>query len=174
MASVDISQRALLDEALKKSALIWLCLEGRSHGRWHAWLDGHVYLLTGPGEQPDPGLVEGSVVRIVVRSKADGQHLVTVDADTSRLRPLDADWSAATAELAKLRLNLSDPAAAPTRWAAPEFALYRLTPRVPLVAAPGQLPDDSRRRAPLPTPATTARPAPHVLHRRGGSGRPLS
>jgi len=170
----ETSQRALLDEALKKSALVWLSLDGRSHGRWHAWLDGQVYLLTGPGEQPDPGLVEGSVVRIVVRSKDDGQHLVTADADTSQLRPSDDDWNAATAELAKLRLNLSDPAGAPTRWADPQFTLYRLTPKLPLVAAPGQLPDDSRRRAPVPTPATTARPAPRVLHRRGGSGRPLS
>ncbi len=174
MAYDEISQRALLDEALKKSALVWLCLAGRSHARWHAWLDGHIYLLTGPGEQPDPGLDEGQVTRVLVRSKDDGQHLITVDADTAQLGPADADWTSATTELAKLRLNLSDAANAPARWASEEFAVYRLTPRLPLVELPSHLPDDSLRRPPVPTPATTARPAPWVLHRRGGSGRPLS
>ena len=174
MASDEPAHRALLAESLKRSALIWLVVAGRTHGRWHSWLDGRVYLLTGPGEQPDPGLVAGSTAQVVVRSKDDGRHLVTFDADVTRLLPADADWPAATADLAKQRLNLSDPAGAPVRWAAPEFALYRLTPRLPLVASPGSLPDDARRAAPAATPATTSAPRPRVLHRRGGSGRPLS
>lgn len=174
MADDDIAQRALLDESLKKSALVWLVVDGRTHGRWHSWLHGHLYLLTGPGEQPDPGLVAGTASRIVVRSKDDSRHLLTVDADTSLLRPTDEDWAVATADLAKLRLNLSSPAEAAARWATPEFTLYRLTPRLPLVESPGNLPDDSRRRAPDPTLATTSAPRPRVLHRRGGAGRPLS
>lgn len=170
----EVAQGALLDEALKKSSLVWLSLSGRSHGRWHAWLDGRVYLLTGPGEQPDPGLAEGADVRVVVCSKDDGRHLLTADADVSLLGRADADWAAATAELARLRLNLPDPAGAPVRWTAAEFVIYRLAPRLPLVELPGHLPDDSRRRAPSPTPATTAGAPPRVLHRRGRRGRPLS
>lgn len=174
MAGDEVAQQALLDESLKKSALVWLVVDGRTHGRWHSWLDGHLYLLTGPGEQPDPGLLAGSRTRILVRSKDDGRHLLTVDADTSVLQPTDADWATATADLAKLRLNLSHPAEAAARWAAPDFTIYRLTPRLPLVESPDDLPDDARRLTPALTSATTSSPRPRVLHRRGGSGRPLS
>lgn len=173
MAGDEVAQ-ALLDESLKKSALVWLVVDGRTHGRWHSWLDGHLYLLTGPGEQPDPGLTDGASTQVVVRSKDDGRHLLTVDADISLLRPADADWLAATADLAKLRLNLSHPAEASARWAGPEFTLYRLTPRLPLVESPDGVRDDARRLAPAATPATTSSPRPRVLHRRGGSGRRLS
>ncbi|MGI8701984.1 MAG: hypothetical protein ACR2JU_12405 [Nocardioidaceae bacterium] len=158
MAYDETAQRALLDEASRKSAIVWLCIDGRSSARWHAWLGGHLYLLTGPGEQPEPGLAESGVARVVVRSKDDGRHLLTVDTDVSVLRPSDEDWAMATAELAKLRLNLSDPAHARERWADPAFTVYRLTPRFPLAELPGGLPDDSRRRTPVPTPATTTRP----------------
>jgi hypothetical protein len=176
----DGAQRALLDEALKKGALIWIYLggspryEGRGHARWHAWSAGQVWLLTGPGEQPDPGLVAGGEVRVVVRSKDSRQHLLTFDATVSALAPGDEDWSAATAELVRTRLNLADADGAPTRWAEPEFRLYRLTPQLPLVEPPMDAKEPSRRAAPVPTPATTATRPPRVFHRRGGPGLPLS
>lgn len=173
MAYDETGERALLDEALKKSSLVWLVLGGRTHGRWHAWLDGRLYLLTGAGEQPDPGLAGTPVVRIVVRSKDDQRHLLTVDADISRLEPSDSDWESATTELAKLRLNLSDASHAPARWTSGDFAIFRLTPRLPLIEEPGRLPDDSRRRAPAATPATTSARAPRATHRRCRFGRRL-
>src|SRR4051812_17206276 len=107
-AADELSQRAILDEALKKGALVWVQVAERSHARWHAWIGGHVYLLTGPGEQPDPGLASRDAALVVVRSKDNRHRLVAFDAEVSRVSPDDADWAAATAELARLRLNLSD------------------------------------------------------------------
>jgi hypothetical protein len=174
MADDDVSQRAILDEALKKGALIWLQIGSRSHARWHARAGDHVYLLTGPGEQPDPGLASGAAVRVVVRSKDNRHRLIAFDADVSTLQAGDTDWETATAELAKARLNLSDADSAATRWTAQEFALYRLTPRLPLAEGVGDVPAMSHRASPVATDATTAGRPPFVLHRRGGSGRPLS
>ncbi len=178
MAADELAQRAILDEGLKKGALVWLQLGSRSHARWYAWADGHVYLLTGRDEQPDPGVTPGEPVRVVVRSKDNRHRMLAFDADVSRLLPADADWSQATSELAKARLNLSSSNAAGDRWSEPGFVLYRLDPRLPLAEspadAPGDTPDASHRQAPVPTAATTANRQPWVLHKRGGSGRALS
>lgn len=178
----ETAQRALLDEALKKGALVWLyvdvpaALEGRGQARWYAWTGEHVYLLTGPGEQPDPGVSAGGSVRVVVRSKDNRHRLVAFDAAVSTLQPDDPDWDAATAELAKSRLNLPAADAAPSRWAAASsgVALYRLTPSLPLSEPAAEPPSSSHRAAPVPTTATTAGRAPWVLHKRGGPGRKLS
>ena len=182
----DAGQRALLDEALKKGALIWLELDrdrvsagrpagaaARAHPRWYAWTGGTVYLLTGEEEQPDPGLTPGETVRLVARSKDNRHRLVTLDADVSTLAPVDDDWAAATAELTKARLNLSDAENAPRRWAEGGYRLYRLTPRLPLLDTSVDE-GESHRAAPIPSPATTADRLPWVLHRRGRTGRPLS
>lgn len=174
MADDEISQRAILDEALKKGALVWLEVGGRSHARWHAWTDGHVYLLTGDGEQPDPGLSVGQPVRVVVRSKDNRHRLIAFDADLSELTADDTDWDDATSELAKARLNLADADSAASRWATPDYTIYRLRPRLPLAEAVDDIPDASHRETPPHTSATTAGRRPWVLHRRRGHGRPLS
>lgn len=173
-AASELSQRAILDEGLKKGALVWVQIGERSHARWHAWVGGRVYLLTGPDEQPDPGLASVDAARVVVRSKDNRHRLIAFDADVSRVSPDDADWEAATTELARLRLNLSDAEHAPHRWRVGEFAIFRLTPRLPLVEDVDDIPRQSHRAAPVPTPATTASRRPFILHRRHGSGRPLS
>lgn len=170
----EVSQRALLDEALKKGALVWVEIGGRSHARWHAWTNDHVYLLTGPGEQPDPGLGLVRSVSVLVRSKDNRHRLIGFDADVSVVGPPDGDWGPATSELARVRLNLEDAEHAPERWATLAFAIYRLNPRLPLSESSDDLPSASHRAAPVPTSATTAGRRPFVLHRRGGSGRPLS
>ncbi|MBA2773665.1 MAG: hypothetical protein H0U36_06425 [Nocardioidaceae bacterium] len=170
-------RQALIDEALKKSALIWLTRDPprREQAFWHAWVDGLAYLLTGPGEQPDPGLQEGERLRLVVRSKDTVQRLVVVDATAHRLQPDDDDWEAATAALAAGRLNLAHAEQAPARWAGDAAtAIYRLTLGKQLVEGPGHYADTAHRATPSPTPATTATRRPWVLHKRGGSGRRLS
>lgn len=167
----------MIDEALKKSALIWLVREPPrpEHAYWHAWVDGRAYLLTGPGEQPDPDLHEGELLRVVVRSKDTVQRLLVLDATADRLQADDADWEAATAALAAGRLNLRHAEQAPARWAGdPATAIYRLTLGTELVEGPGQYADIAHRAAPAPTTATTATRRPWVLHRRGKRGRPLS
>ena len=170
----DGFERAILDEGLKKGALVWLEVAGRSHARWHAWTGEHVYLLTGQGEQPDPGLQDGSTVRVVVRSKDNRHRMLAFDADVSVLTPEADDWGPATAALTKERLNLHDSDGAVDRWASNDFVLYRLTPLLPLAEAVDDISSDSHRAVPPPTEATTAGPPPRVLHRRGTSGRRLS
>lgn len=173
----DIETTALIDEAMKKSALVWLRWSDplRTQAFWHAWLGGHAYLLTGPGEQPDPGLQEGQHVEVVVRSKDNAQRLVVFSAHARRLGPHDGDWPAATSSLASTRLNLTDAVEAPERWANDDMTvIYRLSPDGHVLQRPGSYPDESGRTIPVPTPATTAGKPPRVLHRRGTSGRPLS
>lgn len=170
---------ALVDEALKKSGLVWLLVttaEGdqRQQAVWHVWTGGNAYVLTGPGEQPDPGLAEADRVEVVVRSKDTTQRLVAFLATVSVVSPTDDDWEAATAELAKSRLNLSDAEHAPQRWAEDGHRVYRLTPTGDVTEQPGDYPDGSLRQAPAPSPATTRARLPRVFHRRGHSGRPLS
>lgn len=142
---------------------------------WHAWVDDTAYLLTGGGEQPDPGLGADEVVQVVVRSKDTEQRLVVFPARASRLLPDDEDWEAATTELAKTRLNLHDAQHAPQRWATQDgYALYRLEPTGEITEGPGSYSDQSHRAAPVDTAATTIGRRPRILHRRGHSGRPLS
>jgi hypothetical protein len=172
--------QALVQEALKKCALLWLQdpAEGDdapARAVWHGWVDGKAYLLTGADEQPDPNFAPGQMVRVVARSKDNRQRLVVVLAEVSPLRPADDDWEAATTELAKGRLNLPQPQTAAQRWAAGTgYALYRLTPTGEVVEGPGAYGDDSHRLAPVETPASTRGALPRVLHRRGSAGRPLS
>jgi hypothetical protein len=173
----DFDTTALVDEAMKRSGLVWLRWSEppRTQAFWHNWLGGHAYLLTGPGEQPDPRLDEDERVEVIVRSKDNAQRLVVFPASATRLRPQDDDWPEATSSLAAARLNLSNAADAPSRWAADdETAIYRLAPGDHLIQRPGSYPDESGRATPVTTPATTAGKPPRVLHRRGTSGPPLS
>jgi hypothetical protein len=179
--AVDPLHTALIDEALKKSSLVWISLPDGGHSRafWHAWTEGRLYLLTGGEEQPDPGFRERTLVDVLVRSKDTWERLVVFRARTSLLLSTDDDWPAATAELAKSRLNLPGAEAAPQRWAnIRSYHLYRLTPTGEILEGPGAVggdyPDDSRRAAPVPTPASTRGRLPWVLHKRSTRRRPLS
>ncbi|MBA2574491.1 MAG: hypothetical protein H0V02_06845 [Nocardioidaceae bacterium] len=188
---------SLVDEAMKKSGLIWVHTEQSPGGRalWHVWLAGSAYLLTraadahahasaeadqaeqsgANSEQPDPGLHGESTVWVVVPSKDNASRLVCFAAVPSSLIPGDADWEAATRELAKSRLNLREPETAPQRWAADtRYRLYRLTLTGEVGERPGSYDSAHHRAAPVATPATTAGKPPRILHRRGHSGRPLS
>lgn len=172
----DSATLALVDEALKKTGLVWVSLpSGRTQPCWHAWVDGRAYVLTGPGEQPDPGLDDSDELTLVVRSKDNSQRLLTLTATCERLDPADGDWDVATAALVSGRLNLSRAEQAPRRWAAdPATVVYRLVPTGDLLEGPGAYADSSHRAVPVASSATTAGPPPRVLHRRGHSGRPLS
>ncbi len=169
----DSDMLALVDEALKRSGLVWVTLPGgQTQPFWHAWVDGSAYLLTGSGEQPDPGLLDGDEVRLVVRSKDNGQRLLSVAATAERLGPAHASWDTATIALASGRLNLWQAEQAPQRWAVDSATtIYRLVPVGDLIEGPGAYSDSALRGAPVATSATTAGPPPRVLPRRGRSGR---
>jgi hypothetical protein len=142
---------------------------------WYVWIDGALYALTGAGEQPAPRLNEEATTQVSARSKETRNLLVVWVGVVTQVAPTDPDWDQVVPALAKARLNLSDPAGAPQRWAAdPAIAIFRITPTGPLLEAPGAYSDASRRSAPAPTTATTAGPPPTVVHRRQTSPRSLS
>ncbi|MFE7708280.1 hypothetical protein ACFU6I_21315 [Streptomyces sp. NPDC057486] len=153
---------ALVEEATKKSGLIWVRGTGPARALWHVWHEGAAHLVgDGPGEQPLPaGLTDGSAAEVTVRSKDKGGRLIAWTAAVTELAPHSEEWEAAVAELKGKRLNAPDAEQMTERWAS--------TCRV-LRLAPGEsrteLPDTSHAAAPLPTPATTRRPVPHALPR---------
>ncbi|MGY0058688.1 hypothetical protein ACWY4P_19420 [Streptomyces sp. LZ34] len=166
--------RALIEEAAKKSALVWV--RGADGARaadralWHVWHEGAVCLVgDGPGEQPLSGLdlVDGGAATVTVRSKDKGGRLVTWPARVAELAPGSEAWTAAVDELKGKRLNAPDAERIAERWAR-ECRVLRLEP------APGrlvELPSGSLAAPPPPSPATTRHPMPaglpKLLGRRG-------
>ncbi|MFE2329625.1 hypothetical protein ACFXD5_37955 [Streptomyces sp. NPDC059385] len=149
---------ALVEEATKKSGLIWVRGAGADRALWHAWVDGAAHVLgDGPGEQPFPALADGATAEVTVRSKDKGGRLVAWTATVRELAPRGEEWAAAVAELKGKRLNAPDSEDMTERWAR-ECRLLRLEPR-----AVGALPDGSLAAAPLASPAITRRPIPAHL-----------
>ncbi|MBW5485252.1 hypothetical protein [Streptomyces bambusae] len=154
-------QLALVEEATKKSGLIWVRGTGPDRALWHAWVDGAAHVLgDGPGEQPFPGLADGATAEVTVRSKDKGGRLVAWTAKVSELRPHGEEWEAAVAELKGKRLNAPDSEEMTQRWAR-ECRLLRLEPAEVHEALPG----GSLAAHPLPSPAVTRRPIPAGLPR---------
>ncbi|MFF5423183.1 MULTISPECIES: hypothetical protein [unclassified Streptomyces] len=150
---------ALVEEATKKSGLVWVRGTGPARALWHVWHDGAAYVVgDGPGEQPLPGLADGGTAEVTVRSKDKGGRLVSWTAFVREIPAGSEEWDAAVAELKGKRLNAPDGEAMPGRWAR-ECRVLRLEPR----AATTELPDGSLAAAPLPTGATTRRPVPAAL-----------
>ncbi|MFJ6520323.1 hypothetical protein ACIQJ4_18980 [Streptomyces filamentosus] len=151
----------LVEEATKKSGLVWVRGTGPARALWHVWHDGAAHVVgDGPGEQPLPGLADGSTAEVTVRSKDKGGRIVSWTAAVRELAPGGEEWAAAVAELKGKRLNAPDGEAMPERWAR-ECRVLRLDPRT----ATTDLPDGSLAAVPLPSPATTRDPAPPALPR---------
>ncbi|MCX4691175.1 hypothetical protein [Streptomyces sp. NBC_01408] len=150
---------ALVEEATKKSGLIWVRGDGADRALWHAWVDGAAHVLgDGPGEQPFPGLADGASAEVTVRSKDKGGRLVAWTATVRELAPGSEPWQAAVAELKGKRLNAPDSERMTERWAR-ECRLLRLEPE----AVREELPAGSLAAAPLVSPATTREPVPAGL-----------
>ncbi|WP_112468777.1 hypothetical protein [Streptomyces triticisoli] len=158
----ELLDRALVEEATKKSGLIWVRGPGvPARALWHVWHESAACLVgDGPGEQPLPGLADGAEAEVTVRSKDKGGRLVTWAARVVELAPDSEGWQAAVAELKGKRLNAPDSEAMTQRWAR-ECRVLRLEP----TGATTPLPKGSLAEAPLPTPATTRRPVPAGLPR---------
>lgn len=156
----ELLDRALIEEATKKSGLIWVKGPGApARPLWHVWHDGAVWVVgDGPGEQPLPELSDGGRAEVTVRSKDKGGRLVSWPAAVTEAAPGSEAWTAAVAELRGKRLNAPDAETMPERWAR-ECRVLRLEPS----GATSPLPDGSLAEAPLPTPVTTRRPAPAGL-----------
>jgi hypothetical protein len=159
----ELLDQALVEEAAKKSSLVWVRAAGAPAARalWHVWHEGAVCLVgDGAGEQPLSGLADGGSAEVTVRSKDKGGRLVTWAATVAELAPDSPEWEAAVAELKGKRLNAPDGEEMPGRWAA-ECRVLRLTPRGSLTP----LPSDDQAEPPMPTPATTREPVPAGLPR---------
>ncbi|MFF3335099.1 hypothetical protein ACFYWX_37110 [Streptomyces sp. NPDC002888] len=155
--------RALVEEATKKSGLIWVRGAGAPAARalWHVWHEGAACLVgDGSEEQPLPGLADGSEAEVTVRSKDKGGRLVSWTAKVVQLAPGSEAWEAAVAELKGKRLNAPDGEAMTERWAR-ECRVLRLEP----TGGTLPLPDGSLAEAPMPTSATTRREIPAGLVR---------
>lgn len=162
MTSAELLDRALVEEATKKSGLVWVNGPGvPARGLWHVWHEGAACLVgDGPGEQPLPGLVDGGTAEVTVRSKDKGGRLVSWTARVTELAPDSEAWTATVAELKGKRLNAPDGEAMPARWAR-GCRVLRLEP----TGATADLPDGSLAEPPLPTPATTRQAMPAGLPR---------
>ncbi|MBZ9643387.1 hypothetical protein [Streptomyces sp. PSKA30] len=158
----ELLERALVEEATKKSGLIWVKGPGAAaRALWHVWHEGAACVVgDGPGEQPLPGLADGAAAEVTVRSKDKGGRLVSWTAKVVELTPGSEAWEAAVAELKGKRLNAPDGEAMTERWGR-ECRVLRLEP----TGTTQPLPDGSLAEQPLPTPATTREPIPAGLPR---------
>lgn len=119
---------AQIAEITRRAGLVWLAVAGQDRPcpAWHAWSDGRAYLVTGPGEQPLPGLAGADVVAVTVAP--GGQHL-TWRGRVHQVSPGTPEWDTAAGLLTAGRLNAAAGGEAPPahRWAA-EGAIYRISP----------------------------------------------
>lgn len=154
--------RALVEEATKKSGLVWVTAPGLpARALWHVWHEGAACLVgDGPGEQPLAGLADGGRAEVTVRSKDKGGRIVTWEARVTVLPSGSEAWQETVAQLKGKRLNAPDGEAMPGRWAR-ECRVVRLEPTGRTTPAP----DSPLAEAPLATPATTRDPVPAGLPR---------
>lgn len=151
----------LVDEVMKKAPIAWLTVgDAPAYGVWCLGVDGSLYVVSGPGEQPAPGLSAAEAATVSVRGDHGGR-IVTWPVAVTRVHPRTDEWDAVAPQLAAKRLNASGTAEAlVARWAA-ECAVSRLAPAgEPL--PPG---DESGAAPPVPTPAANRTRKPFRLHR---------
>ncbi|MEZ0066130.1 hypothetical protein ABIA32_002139 [Streptacidiphilus sp. MAP12-20] len=163
--SAELLDRALVEEAAKKSGLLWVRSDGgRDHALWHAWVGDAVVVVGDGGEQPLGGLAEGVNAVVTLRSKDKWGRLVAFRAAVELLTPFTAPWQAAVDELKTKRLNSLDHEGVTDRWAA-ESRVLRLVPQGLSVENPDAMPDSDHAAVPVPTAATTREPVPEGLPR---------
>ncbi len=160
-------QTALVDEAGRKSSVLWVAVPGATQplGAWHVWLDGAAVVVHEGDEQKLPGLRDTGRAELVLRSKDKGGLLVQVPVRVVPLEPGTDAWESAVAALHAARQSAPDGEAQPARWAA-TCLVTRLEPDGPATEAPGAYGSADRRAAPVPTDATTLHGRPMVLGRR--------
>jgi ADP-ribose pyrophosphatase YjhB (NUDIX family) len=112
---------ALVAEATRRAGVVWLTVPPRrtAFPVRHIWRTvsdderdtsdppspGALYLVTGPGEQPAPGLAAAARVTVTVPSKESGGALVTWPASVRAVEPGSAEWDAVIGPLVAARRN---------------------------------------------------------------------
>jgi hypothetical protein len=96
----------LITEAARKAGVLWITVAGRpAVAAWQVWRDGRTYVLTGPGEQPLPGLAEAAGCRLTARSADTGGRIATWAATVDRVEPDSDEWREVVPALTAARLN---------------------------------------------------------------------
>src|SRR2546429_9404749 len=96
----------LVEEAMKKAAIVWLSTGGRPYGVWCLWVDDALYVVSGPGEQPAPGLAEATGALVTARGDHGGR-VVTWPAAGGRPAPGTPEGGTGTPPPGGERLNAS-------------------------------------------------------------------
>lgn len=162
----DAAMAALIEEAAKKSAVLWVQVgDNRERAAWHVWSGGAVYLVTGGDEQSVPGLAVAATALVTLRSKDKGGRLLTFVADVSSVEPAGDEWARVVPELHAKRLNPRDGEAQPARWAR-ESRVWRLAPTGEVPQRPGHISSRSHAGPPPGSPATTVGPKPLLVGRK--------
>lgn len=159
-------ENPVLDEAIKKAAVAWIAVaDGPALALWCMPLDGSLCLVTGPGEQPAPGLAEAHRVTVTLRGDHGGR-IVTWAATVERPAPGTEAWDTVAPALAGKRLNATGTTEALVdRWAADGCALLRLHPAPEPSLTGADLPDTALAEPPRDSPARIKAPRPFRLHR---------
>jgi hypothetical protein len=132
----------LIAEATKRAGLIWIAIDGQDRPRpaWHVWRagtgragpgsPGAAYVVTGPGEQPLPGLAGSGRVTVIVASSQTASGRVEWTAAVGRVEPGSREWDQVIGPLVAGRLNaaLSEGETSPAQRWATSGAVFRLAP----------------------------------------------
>jgi len=154
----------LVSEAMKKAAVAWLGVGDLApYAVWCLWISDALYVVSGPGEQPAPGLAQASAVSVTARGDHGGR-IVTWPASCERVRPGTELWDTVAPQLAGKRLNSAGAEDLARRWAA-ECVVARLTPIGEPAEAGQTLPDGSLAAPPRESPAVRVTRKPFRLHR---------
>lgn len=154
----------LVEEAMKKAAIAWLAVgNGDRYAVWCLWQDGALYVVSGPGEQPAPGLASTSTASVSARGEHGGR-IVTWPAQVDRVLPDTDAWASVVPALAGKRLNAAGAEELAQRWAR-ECVVSCLRPMGPPTEAGPSLSADAEAAPPRETPAVRATRMPFRLHR---------
>jgi phospholipase C len=161
---------ALIAEATKRAGHIWIAIEGQARPRpaWHIWRaapgpesPGAAYVVTGPGEQPLPGLAESRRATVIVAGSQAPGGLLTWTADVSQVKPGSREWDEVVGQLVAGRLNavLAETETSPAQRWARSGAVFRLAPAPAYVAAqPPDTAGEQNSRTVLSAPSLAIHP----------------
>ena len=175
---------ALIAEATKRAGLIWITIDGqdRPHPAWHVWRGGTgrpgpgspgaAYVVTGPGEQPLPGLAAAGRVTVIVAANQAAGGRLEWSAAVGRVEPGSGEWDEVIGPLVAGRLNavLAEGETSPAQRWARSGAIFRLAP-VPEDMAPEDAALGSRDDGAAPNSRillSTALPSVHPHRRLAG------
>ena len=103
--SVDRLDRALVAEAVRKATVVWLWVDDRpGYPVWCLPAGDTLFVVTGPGEQPAPGLARAHTVTVGARGDHGGL-IARWPVKVTRIWPHSDRWPAHAPALAGKRLN---------------------------------------------------------------------